>query len=292
MDYSVVPGRDSALTHFHGAELGAVDVYRHDGSGRRLGKRNPYHIRSNWVDDFVIAVPISARATTVQCGQVANLEPGSFGFLSTAKPFMAELSGAGPRGEFSAILARISGPLLRKHVPHIDDYCGLPVDARSGAGKAMQSLFEIAIAEGEALASHQYSSDMLFLSVANVAADVAKLAARPRPERLSSSTRLRKQAMEFIHCHLSDPELDSHRIAAHCRVSVRYLQMAFAAASMTAEAYIRESRLLQCRALLQHPDLAQCSVFQVALKWGFTEPAYFSRLYKTRFGLPPSRDRG
>jgi AraC family transcriptional regulator, positive regulator of tynA and feaB len=292
MDYQVVPNPTSPMTGFSGIALGAIDVFRHEGVGKRVGNRNSVHIREQWVDDFVISMPIDAYVTTTQGGHIANLEPGGFVFLSTSRPFGAALSAVNPHGAFSAFLVRISGPLLREKVPHIDHYCGRANSIMPGAGQIMQSLFELAITDGAALTGEQRGrfGDMLLAAVVNVAAEVPDLTVQ-QPQRLSAHAQLRQQAMEYIHHHLSNPELDSRLIAAHCRISVRHLQAAFAASVTTVEAYIRESRLLQCRVSLKHPQLRNSAVIQIAMQWGFNDPAYFSRIYKARFGKPPSTDR-
>ena len=294
MDYQVVPSLTSPMTSFSGIALGAIDVFRHEGVGKRVGNRNSVHIREQWVDDFVISMPINARVTTTQGGHLANLEPGGFVFLSTSRPFGAALSGANPENPqeaFSAFLVRISGPLLREKIPNMDQYCGRANSIKTGAGQIMQSLFELAVSDGPALSGEQRArfGDMLLAAVVNVAAEVPDL--MMPSQRLSAHAQLRQQAMEYIHHHLSDPELDSKLIAAHCRISVRHLQAAFAASVTTVEAYIRESRLLQCRVSLKHPQLRSSSVIQIAMQWGFNDPAYFSRIYKARFGKPPSADR-
>ena len=295
MEYQVVPDQTSPLTSMTGISLGAIDVFRHEGVGTRIGKRDPFHIRSQWIDDFVISMPIKAKVTTTQGGHIAHLMPGGFVFLSTSRPFGAALSGINEHEVFSAYLVRISGPSLREKMPQIDQYCGRAVSIKSGAGNIMQALFALALSDGESLSSQQRNrlGEMLLAAVVNVAADVTDLAAQPQqPQlRVSAHEQLRQQAMEYIHRHLSDPELDSKMIAKHFHRSARHLQAAFAASATTVEAYIRESRLLQCRVSLRHPELSHTSVIQVAMKWGFNDSAHFSRIYKARFGVSPSAER-
>ena len=292
MDYQVVPGKTSPMTGFSGIGLGAVDVFRHDGIGERVGHRDAAHIRNHWVDDFVISMPLDARVKTRQGGHDARLEPGSFVFLSTARPFSASLAGAHPHDAFSAFLVRISGPLLRKQAPLLDDYCGLPLRTDAGAGRIMQTLFDLALNEGGALSSGQRSrfEEMLLDAVINVAVEIPE-AAGWRPQRQSAHDRVRANAVAYIHCHLSNPELDVSQVAQHCRVSVRYLQAAFAAASTTMGEFIREERLQQCRAALLNAALRDTSIIEISLRWGFSDAPYFSRAYKARFGKSPSSER-
>lgn len=295
MEYQVVPGKASPMTSMRGAGFGAgggVGVFQHDGQGTRVGRRDRRHIRANWADDFVITMPISARVRTEHRGTVANLDPGSFVFLSTSKPFSAELSGGHREDPFSLFLVRVSGPMLRERVPQIDLYCGSAHPVRAGAGKIMQGLFNLALSDGTVLSTAQNGSfgDILLTAIANVAAEMAESSAVPT-QRKPASARVREQAVDYIVANLSNPELDSDLVARHCQVSARYIQAAFAASATTVEAYIREARLLQCRESLRHPALKYKSIIEIAMSWGFNDAAHFSRTYKQRFGNSPSSER-
>jgi AraC-like DNA-binding protein len=289
MDYRVAPAKTSPLTSFAGIGLGTVDVYRHEGAGKRYGSRGSAHIRQHWADDFVISMPLDARVMTRQNGHLATLEPGGFVFLSTARPFEAALSGRDPNDEFSLFLVRIAGSLLRQRVPLLDKYCGLPLRIETGASAIMRSLFELALSEGAALSHRQLHrfNDMLLDAITNVATEIA----RPPARRMSAHDRVREDAIFYIERHLSNPDLCDREIARHCKVSVRFLQAAFAAAATTVVAFIREARLVQCRADLLNPGLADRTIFETALCWGFSDAPYFSRAYKAHFGVSPSADR-
>ena len=68
-----------------------------------------------------------------------------------------------------------------------------------------------------------------------------------------------------------------------------YLRTAFSSASGALGEFIREQRLDGYRTTLKGFSLPGHAVSDVALKWGFNDPAYFSRVYKARFGIS-SRD--
>jgi AraC-like DNA-binding protein len=289
MDYRVAPAKTSPLTGFAGIGLGTVDVYRHEGAGKRFGARGSAHIRQHWADDFVISMPLDARVMTRQNGHVATLEPGGFVFLSTARPFEAALSGRDPNDEFSLFLVRISGSLLRQRAPLLDKYCGVPLRIDTGACTIMRSLFELALSDGAALSHQQLHrfNDMLLDAIANVATEIAG----PPARRMTAQERVREDAIFYIERHLSNPDLCDREIALHCKVSARYLQASFAAAGTTVVGFIRNARLTQCRADLLNPGLSDRTIFETALSWGFSDAPYFSRAYKAQFGLSPSADR-
>ncbi len=78
-------------------------------------------------------------------------------------------------------------------------------------------------------------------------------------------------------------------IAAACGISVSYLCKAFQKHySVSPIAYAIELRLQHAQDLLKNVDL---SVSEIADESGFSDVFYFSRLYKRRFGVPPSQHR-
>jgi AraC-like DNA-binding protein len=55
---------------------------------------------------------------------------------------------------------------------------------------------------------------------------------------------------------------------------------------MTPKAYLMEQRMLRAEHLLRTNN--KLNVSEVAYKCGFSEPKYFSRCFKKRFGKTPS----
>lgn len=75
------------------------------------------------------------------------------------------------------------------------------------------------------------------------------------------------------------------------RKALRHLYASFAAASTTVGAFIRGRRLLHCREELRNPNLRKQPIIQIALKWGFSGSASFTRAYRAHFGNTPSEER-
>jgi AraC-like DNA-binding protein len=93
--------------------------------------------------------------------------------------------------------------------------------------------------------------------------------------------------VDFVKVNLSDLDLgvDHLRRAFHCSRSSVY--RAFERRGGVA-AYIREQRLLRCFEQLTRPTALPRRVSDVATGWGFENPSHFNRLFKAKFGLPPS----
>ena len=85
--------------------------------------------------------------------------------------------------------------------------------------------------------------------------------------------------------HLSEPGLKVEEIAGAVSVSQVHLRRVFrAAAGETPVGYMTRLRLERARNMLIHSNF---SVSEVALSVGFSDPFYFSRLFREAYGLSP-----
>lgn len=100
-----------------------------------------------------------------------------------------------------------------------------------------------------------------------------------------------REAQEYLKRHIGQHDLSPDTIAGALRVSRRTLYHAFELAGETPQALIQRLRLERCRDVLAQAGEAQPSITQLALEFGFTDPAYFSRAFRQRFGCAPSQYR-
>lgn len=105
------------------------------------------------------------------------------------------------------------------------------------------------------------------------------------PETCRRALILRIQA--FIRRHIGDPQLTPAAIAAAHHISTRHLHRLFHDQGVTVGAWIRAQRLEGCRRDLADPALASTSIHEIAVRWGFSHPAAFSRAFRSAHGLPP-----
>lgn len=112
-----------------------------------------------------------------------------------------------------------------------------------------------------------------------------------RPESRNPRQMLLQKIFRYIETHLTSPDLTPNTIASHHYISIRHLHALFQEAGTTVSAMIRERRLERCRLDLVDPVLADRNISAVAAKWGFTDAAHFSRLFKATYGVSPSEVR-
>ena len=90
-----------------------------------------------------------------------------------------------------------------------------------------------------------------------------------------------------IEANLADPDLGLTSIAKEERVSPRYLQKLFEAVGQNFSTYLRSRRLERCRAELVNPLYERVSIADVCFRWGFNDPANFSRVFREQYGASP-----
>ncbi|MFF9045741.1 helix-turn-helix domain-containing protein [Streptomyces parvulus] len=106
-------------------------------------------------------------------------------------------------------------------------------------------------------------------------------------ERASLVRRVR----EHVDRNLQDSELSPRTVARDHHISVRYLHRVFESEDVTVQRLIQQRRIEQsARDLVRH-ELRTLTVAAIALRWGFTNPAHFSRAFRQRYGRTPTEWR-
>jgi AraC-like DNA-binding protein len=107
----------------------------------------------------------------------------------------------------------------------------------------------------------------------------------------SSREILRLQITKFIEAQLGDPQLDQELIASANNISKSYLQKIFQDEILPVGEYIRRQRLERCRRDLQDPLQTDCQIGTIGARWGFSNSAHFSRVFRDAYGMSPRQFR-
>jgi AraC-like DNA-binding protein len=92
------------------------------------------------------------------------------------------------------------------------------------------------------------------------------------------------QIHEFIESNLGNGDLTPSDIAAANFISTRHLHSIFKDQGITVSAWIRHRRLSHCYRDLADPMLMALPISSIALRWGFSDPSQFSRVFRKSFG--------
>ncbi len=90
---------------------------------------------------------------------------------------------------------------------------------------------------------------------------------------------LRERMRRYITSHLRAPDLSLDTIAQAMHCTKRYLHKAFEAEDTSLSEYILNQRLDRCRESLGMHSLTNQSITDIALSWGFSNSAHFSRTF-------------
>ena len=115
-------------------------------------------------------------------------------------------------------------------------------------------------------------------------------ALRPEPTGSSIAHRFARAIADIDAC-LSDSALDAARLANLQGISRRRLEMAFAARGLSVHRVIWDRRLERAAWALADPAQRHRRVLDLALEFGFSSDAHFSRSFRHRFGVSPSAYR-
>lgn len=100
---------------------------------------------------------------------------------------------------------------------------------------------------------------------------------------------MREDIRHHVRMHLQEPGLGPASIAQAYSISVRALHGLFEEVDESVAGLVRSERLTRCMQDLQQPGGG--SVTDIAFRWGFSDSAHFSRVFKRAFGVPPSAVR-
>lgn len=228
---------------------------------------------------YKLSLQLAGTSMLVQDDREATLRPGEMALYDSHRPYtlvhgssfrsivlMVEQQALGlPREAVAQLTAvRLDGPVGAVAAPFLAD-----VAAR---------LDEVPAVAAARLLHH--AVDLVATACASV------LDAAPHPHAA-----LAAQVRAYVEDHLGEADLGPASIAAAHYVSTRHLQGVFHEQGTTVSGWVRERRLERARRDLLDPLQSERPVAVIAARWGFADPAHFSRVFRAAHGTSPSRLR-
>jgi len=106
--------------------------------------------------------------------------------------------------------------------------------------------------------------------------------------RSSSQYKLIEPAVEYLKTHIFDCDLKIQDLSNLCKISGTYFRKIFQSQfGISPQKYIIHQRLEQAKAIIDHGEFHSLS--EVALSVGYEDPLYFSKAFKEKYGVSPSR---
>ncbi|GAA0037401.1 helix-turn-helix domain-containing protein [Brevibacterium metallidurans] len=242
--------------------------------------RTPELIGRGSDDYFKVSLQLSGHGLLIQDGREVALAPGTLAIYDTSRPYTLSFDAA-----FSSYVMMF--PQSRVTLPA--DAVGQLTATAIGADHSLGEVVTGVIAQAGTMLPGLTRSVGVRLAgnVVDLLTTVMVDELSTTAEAVDERARLRAEVIAHIDAHLADPQLGPQTIAAAHFMSVRALHQLFEGHESVA-GEIRRRRIERCRSDLADPLQAHVPVAAIGARWGFGDPAHFSRVFRRAVGQPPA----
>lgn len=275
---------------FHGrierTQLGEVGFAAVRSSPLDVYRRRS-HIAQVADTQYLVKVQVEGESLVRHRGREAHLLPGDFTLCLSSEPYELHFA-----SEYSQVVLAVPKPLMEDCLHYPERHLGVRKDARIGAN-GLFSQFVTSIASRldtmDGVLAQRLEANVIDL----LATTLSHSEEAERRERVESGVKCEHlhRIKHFIRGHLHDERLSPAWLAQSQGISTRYLHMLFENEGTSVSRYILAMRLEACRQALDNASYERYSIADIAYRFGFKDPAHFSRAFKRAFGDSPARYR-
>jgi acetamidase/formamidase/AraC-like DNA-binding protein len=194
------------------------------------------------------------------------------------------------RSDFRQFMVQIPGHSIKARLPASHTLKVHHLSGRSGMGRMFAGTLGALSESFDTLGEDELAPIELTLSEFIASSLASADPVRPAGINVSNAALMRR-VRQHIESGLSNPDLTLSIVAGQERVSQRLLQKLFGAGGETFSAYLRQRRLERCRADLVNSLYGHLSISDICFRWGFNDPAHFSRAFRDQYHRSPSQYR-
>jgi AraC-like DNA-binding protein len=254
-------------------------------AGSHAVSRTPQLLAASERKYFKLSVQLAGTGLLLQDGREAVLAPGNLAVYSTDRPYTLAFD-----GDFRSLVLMFPHTALDLPADAVAQMTATAMSGSAGLG-ALVAPFLVRLADNLGSVAGRNG-----LRLAHNALDLVTTLFNAELDTRSAASRDPHQMLlarihDFIEDNLGDPALSPGTIAAAHFISTRHLHDLFRDLGTTVSASIRERRLERCRRDLRDPVLAHRPVTAIAGRWGLTDSAHFSRIFRAAYGEPPTSYR-
>jgi AraC-like DNA-binding protein len=277
--------RDDFLASIEVIDLGPMTLTRTSYPPIQA-RRSAAMVRSNDPEMVLLMLANHGRRMVDSGGRVTALEPGFLTVVDTSRPTMT-VSNVNS-SDTTLCLPRSLLDLRRSQV---DALLAVPLAVTDGIGGLIAYILLDLCRNAD-----NYDAALvtrLTTTVTDLLAGAARAASGSRvPLPPPGTDRIRQlRIYAYIERHLADTALTPGAIAEAHGLSVRQLDRLFQADGESPSGWIRRQRLDRCRADLADPAHAPQTTACIGARWGFPDPAGFTRAFRREYGMPPGEYR-
>ncbi|MFD7839067.1 helix-turn-helix domain-containing protein [Streptomyces sp. NPDC059761] len=270
-------------------DLGGVQVSTFDFSSLH-SLRTAAHVRRSDPEQYQLGLVADGTMSLAQNRRDSGLFSGDMVLWDTSLP-MESLALPGDGGLIRAVTLSFPRNAMPLRGARVERLLAQRIPGGHGLG-AILAQYMLSLAAHGADCGQAELNRLGTVALDLVGACLAgQLGAEDKLPAEARSRALLERINAFIDHNLGDPQLTPSAVAARHGISLRWLQLVFREQGQTVAAGIRQRRLERCRADLADPGLLTSPVHTVARRWGFTNPAVFSRTFREAYGVSPTEFR-
>ncbi|MFI1028836.1 helix-turn-helix domain-containing protein [Streptomyces sp. NPDC020951] len=228
-----------------------------------------------------VCVQTAGTATLIQDGRRAVVAEGDLVVYDTARPYSLDF----PQ-RFSAHVVHMPRRALGLPVADLRQVTGTAIAAAEGFSALLVN-FLTSLTSSVPPCAPAVAARLATGVVDLFAALVDQRSERAAVRERSPGDHHVRRVRDHIDRNLGDPDLSPQTVAAAHHISVRYLHRLFEGEGVTVARLIQQRRLERCAHELARSDAMAPTVSAVAQRWGFANPAHFSRVFRAAYGLSP-----
>ncbi|WP_460072108.1 AraC-like ligand-binding domain-containing protein [Streptomyces sp. YKOK-I1] len=278
---TVTPRGDGPFSgRISSGRLGCLWISTVEADAQRAS-RTPAQIARADADCVAVGVQTAGTATLLQDGRHARVGEGDLVVYDTSRPYALDYP-----GRFTTRVLHMPRRALGLPEEDLRRVTGTALAGTEGAGALLVS-FLTGLAASLPTCSPAVATRLAASVVDLFGTLVDERTAIDAPVPADPHHPLVARVREHIDRHLADPGLSPASIAAAHHISVRYLHRLFEEEGVTVARLIRRLRLERCARDLRRRDSGAPTVSAVAQRWGFVDPAHFSRVFRAAYGRSP-----
>ena len=238
-------------------------------------------------DNFLLATQLEGTVLVSESDVEFTQHPGSLSLMSAGEPYTIIHTQKSRR-----LILHIPNAMYRERI--LGQQEGRAFRARlmpaGGLASIVHYMLKALAFEADKLAlteQHTLAESLLELTAAILRSEVDQ----EYEASHAKQSALFRRILEFMEANFTDCELSPEKIANANGISMRYLHSLFQQAGMTVSKWIWERRLKATREDLLDASMGHMRVSEIAYRRGFNDPAHFSRAFKSRFDISPSKLR-
>lgn len=231
---------------------------------------------------YFFTLQLAGTAVVSQRGRHARLSPGEFTVVDGAEPYALHFEAPVRR-----LVVQVDWDAFQRRVGRAVDLRAAAFDARSPGTRLVFDAWRSL--QGESSAHAPAVQNALSAHVLDLAASAMLVAASRRsPGTPSDPQGALARIQAHVRANLRDPELGPQSAAIAAGVSLRRLHQLCRTSGKSFGTWLREERLDHCHREIADTSLAQRPISDIAFRYGFNDATHFSRIFRQRFGYPPS----